>query len=132
MSVCWKVLNNYLCIITSSVYLLVCLFICFVYGKNMKEHLMLHHFSCFVCLVFHPTRKLRIGGFALLFSFIRGCILLFSLCFVCIFCTASVCVFVCGETVRQKCLFTFKSELDNRNGRKQWSQVDEFVDVCFV
>lgn len=35
----------------------------------------------------------------------------------------SICVFVCGEKVWQKCLFTFKSELDNRNSRKQWSQV---------
>lgn len=104
----------------------------------MKEHLMLHHFSCFVCFVFHPTRKLRIGGFALLCSFIRGCLLLFSLCsylyrlylprYGCVCVWVSLCVCV-PLKVLQKCLFTFKSELDNRNSRKQWSEVGAFVVV---
>lgn len=71
--------------------LFVCLFVCLFYLRLKYERTLDVASFLLFCLfwVFHPTRKLRIGGFALfVFSFIRGCLLLFSLCFVCIFCTA--------------------------------------------
>lgn len=50
---------------------------------------------------------------------------MFSLCYLYVW------VCLCGEKCFKRCLFTFKSELDNRNSKKQWSQVGEFVCLCY-